>query len=127
MIRNWLRSHKQIISLAIIFLGVILSTLLWTEKDKTPPPWDPADHISAAYDYYQSLAHLRFSDFARDFFSMPHFYAPLIHIITALVFLIFGASLLTGIFVNFNSVAVILGTASWLSRMLYCEGENDGL
>lgn len=125
MIRNRLRPNKQIFLLAIIFLGVILSTVLWAEKDKTPPAWDPADHISAAYDYYQSLANLRFSDFARDFFTMAHFYAPLVHIVTALVFLIFGASLLTGIFVNFISLALILGSVSWIARMLYSESEPD--
>ena len=125
VIRNRLRPHKQIFPLAIIFLGITLSTIIWTEKNRTPPAWDPADHISAAYDYYQSLDNLRFSDFARDFFSMPHFYAPLVHIITALVFLVFGASLLTGIFVNFISLAVILGSVSWIARMVYSDGEHD--
>ena len=124
MIRNRLRSHKQILLLAIIFFGITLSTIIWTEKNKTPPPWDPADHISAAYDYYQSLANLRFSDFARDFFSMPHFYAPLVHIVTAMVFLVFGASLLTGIFINFISLALILGSVSWIARMVYSDGET---
>lgn len=94
--------------------------------DKTPPPWDPADHISAGYDYYQSLAQLRFADFAKDFFSMPHFYAPLVHIVTALVFLVFGASRLSGIGVNFISLAVLLGTVYWTAKFLYSKyGTGD--
>jgi 4-amino-4-deoxy-L-arabinose transferase-like glycosyltransferase len=113
------RSYKQILTLAIIFVGVSLSTVVWTEADKTPPPWDPADHISAGYDYYQSLAQLRFGDFARDFFYMPHFYAPLVHIVTALVFIIFGASELPGIGVNFISLALMLGAIYWTAKRLY--------
>lgn len=105
--------------LAVIFLGVSLSTVIWTEADKTPPPWDPADHISAGYDYYQSLAQLRFGDFARDFFSMPHFYAPLVHILTALIFIIFGASCLAGIGANFISLAFLLGATYWTANRLY--------
>jgi 4-amino-4-deoxy-L-arabinose transferase-like glycosyltransferase len=105
--------------LAVIFLGVSLSTVIWTEADKTPPPWDPADHISAGYDYYQSLAQLRFGDFARDFISMPHFYAPLVHILTALIFIIFGASCLAGIGANFISLAFLLGAIYWTANRLY--------
>ena len=131
MTGNRLRPYKQILPLAIIFLGVSLPTVIWTELDKTPPPWDPADHISAGYDYYQSMAHLRFGDFAKDFFTMPHFYAPLVHIVTALVFLVFGASQLAGIGVNFISLAILLGSVYWTARFLYSnesaeEASGDG-
>lgn len=109
----------------MIFLGVSLATVIWTELDKTPPPWDPADHISAGYDYYQSLAHLRFADFAKDFFSMPHFYAPLVHLVTALVFLVFGASRLSGIGVNFISLAILLGSVYWTASFLYSKDRPE--
>ena len=111
--------------LAVIFLGVSLSTVVWTAQDKTPPPWDPADHISAGYDYYQSLANLRFADFAKDFFSMPHFYAPLVHIVTALIFLVFGASCLSGIGVNFISLAMLVGSVYWTARFLYSKDKSQ--
>ncbi|HEX5731317.1 MAG TPA: hypothetical protein VF131_00675 [Blastocatellia bacterium] len=126
MTGNRLRPYKHVLPLAILFLGVSLSTIIWTELDKTPPPWDPADHISAGYDYYQSLAHLRFADFAKDFFSMPHFYAPLVHIVTALVFLVFGASRLAGIGVNFISLAILLGSVYWTARFLYSKESLEG-
>ena len=125
MTGNRLRLYKQFLPLAIIFLGVTLPTIIWTELDKTPPPWDPADHISAGYDYYQSLAHLRFADFAKDFFSMPHFYAPLVHIVTALVFLVFGASRLAGIGVNFISLAILLGSVYWTAKFLYSKDRTE--
>src|SRR5262249_29545260 len=83
-------------------------TVAWTLRDRTPPPWDPSDHIRYAYDYARLLGRGELKEFARDFFVAPHFYAPLVHLVSAVLILIFGASRLSGIGVNLISLAVLM-------------------
>ena len=105
--------------LAFTFLTLSASSIAWTLIDKTPPAWDPADHMIAGYDYYYPLANLDFAAFKEEFFGASHSYAPLVHLITAVVFLLFGASRVTGIVVNLISLAVLLLSVSWIARTLY--------
>ncbi len=114
-----LKPHLDRLLIVVIFLVLSASTLLWTLEDKTPPSWDPSDHIRAAYDYYRALAHLDFAGFHHEFFVKTHHYPPLVHLVTALVFLITGASRLTGIIVNLISLAVLLASINWIDRLLY--------
>lgn len=125
VIRQSLKRRLDITLLAIIFLVFASSTILWTIEDKTPPPWDPADHISAGYDYYRPLAHFDLRDFARLFFQEQRYYAPLVHLITAVIFLVFDASRLTGIGVNLLSLAVILYSVSSMARRLFLDASNE--
>ncbi|HKP11865.1 MAG TPA: hypothetical protein VJZ91_07125, partial [Blastocatellia bacterium] len=69
------------------------------------------------------LGHFDLRGFAREFFQTKHYYAPFVHLVTAGFFLIFGASKLSGIAINLLSLAVLLGTVSWIARRLYC---NEG-
>jgi 4-amino-4-deoxy-L-arabinose transferase-like glycosyltransferase len=101
------------------FLVLSSSSILWTLSDKTPPPWDPSDHLVSAYDYYQNIAHGRIDEFARDFFSAHHFYAPLVHVCSSLFFVAFGASRLSGIAVNVLSLALLLWSTEFIGRTLY--------
>ncbi len=94
---------------------------MWTLRDRTPPPWDPSDHLRYAYDYYRLLAHADFSGFAREFFSTRHYYAPFVHLVSAAVFLVFGASRLTGVVVNLLSLAALLWTVAWIARHVYAK------
>ncbi len=118
MITTKLRPHLDKILLASIFIILATSTILWTLRDRTPPPWDPSDHLKNAYDYYRLLAHGDFSGFAREFFATRHFYAPFVHLASAGIFLIFGASRLTGIGVNLLSLAALLWAVAWISQHL---------
>ena len=81
----------------------------------------------AAYDYYRPIAHADFSGFAREFFVKTHYYAPLVHMGTAVFFLVFGASRLTGIAINLVSLGVLLGAVYWIGRRLYSPGEEDSV
>ena len=119
MIREKLTAHIDKLLLAVIFAVLAGSTILWTLKDKTPPAWDPSDHIRYAYDYYRLLAHADFAGFAREFFVTPHYYAPLVHVAGAAVFLILGASRLTSIGVNLISLGVLLWAVATISRELF--------
>lgn len=125
MIRN-LRPHFEKLLLALIFAVLSASTILWTLRDKTPPAWDPSDHMRFAYDYYRLVAHGDFGGFAREFFVTPHYYAPLVHLISAAIFLIFGASRVTGIGINLLSLAALLWSIAWTSRHLYATGQTTG-
>jgi 4-amino-4-deoxy-L-arabinose transferase-like glycosyltransferase len=116
---NKLKSQIGSLLLVLIFAVYAFSAINWTVKDKTPPAWDPADHISAGYDYYAPLARGSLKGFVQEFFHEPHYYAPFVHLLTALIFLLFSPSRLTGIGVNFLSLAVLLYSVSWLSRRLY--------
>ena len=119
-----LRPHLGKLLLASIFIVLSSSTVLWALSDRTPVPWDPADHISAAYDYYALLARLDLRNLAREFFQAPHYYAPMVHLTSALVFLALGASRVTGIVVNLISLAALLWAVSWMARTLY--GQSEG-
>lgn len=115
-----LRPHLNKLLLAIIFSILASSTIAWTVKDQTPPSWDPSHHMVAAYDYYRPLAHFDLRGFAREAFVNKQYYAPFVHLLTAVMFLIFGASRLSAIAVNLVSLAVLLGSVSWIGRTLYC-------
>ncbi len=119
MIATKLRPHLDKLLLASIFIALSTSTILWTLRDRTPPPWDPSDHLRYAYDYYRLLGHADFSGFAREFFTTRHPYAPFVHLVSAGVFLVLGASRLAGIAVNLLSLAALLWAVAWISRHLY--------
>jgi 4-amino-4-deoxy-L-arabinose transferase-like glycosyltransferase len=120
-----LRPHLARLLLISTFIVLSSSTVIWTLHDRTPPPWDPADHLSAAYDYYALLARLDLRAFAREFFQAPHYYAPMVHLISATVFLVLGVSRLTGIAVNLISLAALMWAVSWMARTLYCRKQTD--
>jgi 4-amino-4-deoxy-L-arabinose transferase-like glycosyltransferase len=105
--------------LAFIFVALSISTIIWTLKDRTPPAWDPADHISAGYDYYSALAHFDFRAFADELFVKPRYYAPFVHLATGVIFLVSGASRLSGIAINIISLGVLLYSTAWICRALY--------
>src|SRR5262245_26966838 len=119
-----LRPHLTRLLLAAIFVSLSASTIVWTLRDRTPPPWDPSDHIRYAYDYYRLLAHADFSGFAKEFFATQHYYAPFVHLTSASVFMIVGASRLTGILVNLLSLAAMLWAVAGISRRLYGPGNS---
>lgn len=124
MIRKKLRPHFEKLLLALIFVALATSTIFWTLRDKTPPAWDPSDHIRYAYDYYRLLAHADFRGFAREFFVTPHFYAPFVHLVGASVFLVLGATRLTGIGVNLISLAAMLWAVASISRHLFARHDS---
>ncbi|HWN99177.1 MAG TPA: hypothetical protein VNS63_07890, partial [Blastocatellia bacterium] len=127
MILQNLRRHLGKTLGLFIFIFLSLSTVFWTLSERTPPPWDPADHISAAYDYYSLLARLDLRGFAHEFFSATHYYAPMVHLTGAIVFLVLGASRLTGIAVNLISLAGLMWAVSWMARTVYGHDRADQL
>lgn len=113
--------------LALILMGLTVSTVAWTLSDRTPPAWDPSDHMRTAYDYYLPLAKGQYSGFIHEFFRVPHPYAPLFHVMTAVAFLVFHASRLAGIAVNFFSLGVLLFSVHWIGSRLYPASERTTL
>lgn len=126
MLTTKLRRHLDKLLLVLILIVLSTSTIVWTLRDRTPPPWDPSDHMRYAYDYYRLLAHADFAGFAREFFSTRHYYAPFVHLVSAAVFLLIGASRVTGIAVNLLSLAALLWSVSWMSRRLYATTDASG-
>jgi hypothetical protein len=122
-----LRLDPATLLLAASFIVFSCSTIAWTLSDKTPPAWDPSDHIRFAYDYYREIAHLDFAGFVKDFFGAPHYYAPLVHLASAAIFLIAGASRLTAIVVNLASLAALYAAVRWIGRKLYSSGGAKGI
>jgi 4-amino-4-deoxy-L-arabinose transferase-like glycosyltransferase len=118
---NKLKNHIGTLLLVFTFVVLSASTIKWTLDDKTPPAWDCADHISAGYDFYSPLARGSLRGFIQEFFVEPHYYAPFVHLVSALIFLLFGVSRLTGIGVNLISLAVILYSVNWMRRSLYSQ------
>lgn len=121
-IKPTLRARAPLLAIFIVFSA---STIAWNLLDKTPPPWDPADHMSAAYDYYRDLAHLDLAGFARNFFCSRHYYAPFVHLGTAVFFTVAGASRVSGILINLVSLAALLVSIEWICRHLYSKEQLD--
>jgi 4-amino-4-deoxy-L-arabinose transferase-like glycosyltransferase len=105
--------------LAIVFVAYCASTMAWTLLDKTPPSWDPSDHLRWAYDYYSSLAQLNSADFLQELFSSKRPYPPLVHLGTAAVFLALGATRLTGILINLLLMAVLMISVRAIGAEVY--------
>jgi 4-amino-4-deoxy-L-arabinose transferase-like glycosyltransferase len=116
---NKLKHHIGTLLLLLLFAIYCASTVNWVWNDHTPPAWDPADHISAGYDFYTPLSRGDLRGFVREFFVEPHYYAPFVHLVTGAMFLLFGVSRLAGIGINFISLAVLLASVNWMSRTLY--------
>jgi 4-amino-4-deoxy-L-arabinose transferase-like glycosyltransferase len=113
------RPNADQLLLAAVWVTISFSTIVWTVRDRTPPPWDPADHLSAAYDYFQPIAHADFGGFVKEFFLEHHYYAPLVHLVTGFFYLILGPSRLSGIAVNLLSLALLLYSVHWIGGRLY--------
>jgi 4-amino-4-deoxy-L-arabinose transferase-like glycosyltransferase len=114
--RAILREH---VLLGIVFIVLTFSTIAWTLANRTPPSWDPADHMRTAYDFYRPVSLGRYAEFFRELFHAPHPYGPLYHWITAGIFLAAGVSGLTGIAANFAALAVLLISVNWIGDMLH--------
>jgi len=110
--------REHVIS-GIVFIVLIFSTVAWTQANRTPPSWDPADHLRTSYDFYRPLSHGQFVEFFDELFRAPHAYGPLFHWITAGIFLVAGVSRLTGIAANFLGLAVLLFSVNWIGDRLH--------
>lgn len=94
--------------LAAAFALFSASTVAWTFLDRTPPVWDPSDHIRWAYDYYAALSRADLAGIFSGLFSERHPYPPLVHLAGALAFLALGASRLTSVLPNLVFLAGLM-------------------
>jgi 4-amino-4-deoxy-L-arabinose transferase-like glycosyltransferase len=113
-----LANRREHVFLGIVFIVLTISTIVWALANRTPPSWDPADHMRTAYDFYRPLSLGRFTEFFNELFHTPHPYGPLYHWITAGIFLIAGVSRLSGIAANFLGLAILLISVNWIGGML---------
>jgi 4-amino-4-deoxy-L-arabinose transferase-like glycosyltransferase len=111
--------RREHVLLGLVFIALTISTAAWTLANRTPPSWDPADHMRTAYDFYRPLSLGRFSEFFVELFQAPHPYGPLYHLITAGVFLAGGVSPLTGIVANLAGLAIVLFSVKWIGDKLH--------
>ena len=125
MIINKSAIRSDNLLLALIFVTLSTSTIVWSIADKAPPVWDPSDHLSAAYDYYRYAARGNMRGLAHEFFVEPHYYAPLVHFVTATVFLFAGVSRVSGIVVNLLSLALLLYSINWITRALFGPANSE--
>src|SRR5262249_34741739 len=101
------------------FLSLTASTVFWIHGNRTPPSWDPSDHLSTAYDYYAPLSRSDFAGFFREIFQGSHPYAPLFHLLTAGIFLLLGPSVAAGIAANLVALAILLFSVDWIWKYLH--------
>jgi len=111
--------RREHVFLGIAFLVLTISTVAWSLTNRTPPSWDPADHMRTAYDFYRPLSLGRFEEFFGELFHASHPYGPLYHWATAGIFLVAGVSRLTGIAANFAALAILLISVNWIGDMLH--------
>ena len=83
-----------------------------------PPPWDPADHYTTAYEYY-SLAHTSFRGFVSDFFTGLHYYPPAFHLGVALCFWLFGSGAMQAVLINLIALFVLMFSAYQIGSILF--------
>jgi hypothetical protein len=105
--------------LAVAFLLFSASTIAWISMNKTPPSWDPADHIRFSYEYYKPLAELDLSGFVEAFFYKRHYYPPFYHLLIAGLFLITGPGIFAAAIANLLLLGALMAALYRLGCRLY--------
>lgn len=110
--------------LPLAFLLYSASTIAWIRADRTPPSWDPSDHLSTALQYFRA-ARLGLDAFLSEFIYGQHVYAPLYHLaVTGALALLPKPEEAAGL-VNLVTLATIMFSTLGVGRRLY--GEREGL
>jgi hypothetical protein len=105
--------------LALAFLIISASTLVWLSMNQAPLSWDPADHIRFGYEYYKPLAGFHGGRFVREFFLNTHYYPPFYHLLIAGIFLVTGPGILSAIVVNLLLLGALMAALYSMGRRLY--------
>ncbi|MEW6733219.1 MAG: glycosyltransferase family 39 protein [Acidobacteriota bacterium] len=105
--------------LAFALLALSVSTLVWVNHNQAPPSWDPADHVRAAYEYYQPLYNLDLTGFIYEFFYASRHYAPFYHLLVALLFFISPPGLFTAVIANLLLLGMAMAAIYLLGRHYY--------
>ena len=112
--------RREHVLLGIVFIVLTFSTVAWTLANRTPPSWDPADHLRTAYDFYRPLSRGRFAELFRELFlRSARIWSALSLDHRRHLFLIAGVSRLTGIAANFAGLAVLLISVNWIGDRLH--------
>jgi len=82
----WRYHLWPLLSLAAVFMGLVLLHLIWLALNDRPPMWDSALHLTNALEYYRYLQHETFS--LPEFLSISYYYPPLFYLSLLPLFLI---------------------------------------
>jgi 4-amino-4-deoxy-L-arabinose transferase-like glycosyltransferase len=95
---------------------------LWFHLDQAPPAWDQGDHLSRAMHYWRVLQHPQVQSEAwwTELWQLsPTYRAPLVYILTAPFFALFGGGYDQATLVNLVFTAVLIGAIYGLGRQLF--------
>jgi len=102
-----------------LFCGI---TLVWLRMDHAPPQWDDSWYLTNSLIMYDALTDGGLLGFAKRFFSILGFKAPLITALPTPIFLLLGRRWHAAFLVNVTAILVlcsavwIIGTRLWNSR-----------
>ncbi|MBN2432728.1 MAG: hypothetical protein JXQ27_14735 [Acidobacteria bacterium] len=82
----WHRHLWPLLSLAALFIGLVLLHLIWLALNDRPPMWDSALHLANALEYYRYLQGETFS--VSEFLSISYYYPPLFYLSLLPLFLV---------------------------------------
>jgi 4-amino-4-deoxy-L-arabinose transferase-like glycosyltransferase len=118
------RSRAWLGGLAIvglIWLGSVLLDQIWLSLDHTIPAWDQSEHLNGAIDYWNALQSPRPFDglWWRELWLLSPKVPPLIYILTAPFFNLFGVSDRSAILVFLPFSALLFGSVYGLGTVLF--------
>ena len=100
----------------VLFCG---ATLLWLRMDHAPPQWDDSWYLTNSLVMYDALTDGGVLGFAKRFFSILGFKAPLITVLPTPIFLLLGRRWHAAYLVNVAAIPILCGAVWAIGRRLW--------
>lgn len=112
-LRRTTRIRLAFAALSLFFLG---TSLTWLRLDHSPPSWDDAYYLANSLVLYDALAEHGVPGYARQFLTVMGNKPPLIAVLPAPVYLVFGRKPRVAYIINLVFLLVILSALYWLGK-----------
>ncbi len=113
---------RDLLILLGLWLVVAVFDRTWIWMDQIPPHWDSGDHLSRALDHWRVLQNPQWfsGEWWRTLWEQaPTQRAPLVYLLTAPYFTLFGVSTDSAVTVNLFFTALLLGSVYAMGRRLF--------
>lgn len=114
-------NYRVIVYILLIWLISFMVDRTWFSLDDTIPSWDPSEYLNGATVYQEALRDINIFDSSwwRDYWLLSNKVPPLMYIISAPFFLIFGISVDNGnLILSFFNLILIL-SLYYLGKLLF--------
>jgi 4-amino-4-deoxy-L-arabinose transferase-like glycosyltransferase len=111
-----LRSSRTIVWLALLYVAFAATALVWLRLDQQPPTWDDGWYLTNSLVMFDAFTRGGVAAYAKEFFHVLGFKAPLITVLPTPFYLLFGRLWHAAYLVNIASMAVLFAGIYRLGR-----------